>query len=261
MSNYKELIAKSKFYKAITDKSYSDDKIIKLNIGAGPNIFPYNGWINYDRELFTEYFSWLKSTDSLVPKDSWQTDGPGSLENLQKLQKFLLSNSIDYKIHDLRKPFLQHDNNSVDLIYVGQVIEHLNPIHEVSKFLNECFRMMKPGAVIRLTTPDFDLLLKSYLENKMDSFSKDQPVFYKDHDPMSQLAFIMFGATGPKCTFDNYEGHMFMFTKTSMTSALKNAGFKDIEFYSTLGKSKNDCIQKEVIDAGISHSFIVEACK
>lgn len=260
MENYNELIAKSRFYKSIT--SQEEIVLTKINLGAGPNIFPSAGWINYDRETFSDYFSWLKNTEGLIPKDSWQLDGPGSLSHLRSLQKFLKENDdLNYHIHDLRKPFTQHSDNSVDLIYIGQVIEHLNPIHEAPRLMAECYRMMKPGSVIRLTTPDLDLLIQHYLAGTMNSFERDQPEFYKDADAASQLSYIMFGATGPNCTFNNYEGHMFLYNQKSMTKLLTDAGFKEIVFYYETGLSKNYVMQKEVIDAGISHSFIVEAIK
>jgi len=259
-----DLLNKSKFWKAIQNSNNIEIQkpLVKINIGAGPNIFPYDGWINYDHEEFPEYFSWLRTTDLLVPGDNWQLDGPGSLENLKKLQKYLIEhNSINYVKHDLRNKFTQHNDNSVDLIYVGQVIEHLNPVHEAPAFILECYRMMAPGGIIRLTTPDLDLLISAYINGEMNKFSKDQPEFYKMVNPAMQLSYIMFGATGPNCTFNNYEGHMCMYNKESMFNLLKSAGFNNIEFYYELGKSKNKIMEKEVIDAGISHSFIVEAIK
>lgn len=269
MNKYNELISKSNFYKSIieqktkvNDDLIENDKSIKLNIGSGPNIFPYKGWINYDRENFSDYFTWLKNINALIPEMSWAPNGPGSLIHLKLLQKFLNENEGDHIcIHDLRNEFIQHIDNTIDLIYIGQVIEHLNPIYEAPKLIKECYRMMRSGGVIRLTTPDLDLLIQHYLDGKMNAFTLDQPEFYKTADPGSQLSYIMFGATGPNCTFNNYEGHMFLYNKESMSNLLKSAGFNNIEFYYELGKSKNKIMEKEVVDAGISHSFIVEAVK
>jgi len=265
MENYDKLLKQSKFWNAIQNINSKKEDVkkdtVKLNIGAGPNIFPYDGWINYDHEEFSSYFNWVKTTEGLVPGNNWQLDGPGSLNNLKKLQDYLRSEpAIKYEKQDLRKQF-NHEDNSVDLIYVGQVIEHLNPIHEAPQLIAECYRMMAVGGVIRLTTPDLDLLINAYLNGNMDKFKIDQPVFYKTAEPAMQLSYIMFGATGPNCTFNHYEGHMCMYNKSSITTLLKNAGFKNIEFYYELGKSKNNIMQKEAVDAGISHSFIVEAVK
>jgi SAM-dependent methyltransferase len=267
-NKYSDLINKSKFFQAIKQATSVDikkpvpiDVGPKLNIGCGPNIFPYFGWINYDHERFDQYFDWLKKTDNLVPSATWAKDGPGTVENLKKLQAFIRENDINFNQQDLCKGFPQHEDNSVALIYVGQTIEHLNPIHQMPNFLRECYRMLKPGGIIRLTTPDIDILIQAYLNNKMSQFADEQPYFYESADPGTQLSFIMFGATGQNCTWSHYEGHMFLFSKKSMTTALEATGFKEIEFYSAAGKSKNPVMQDEVVDAGMTHSFIVEAVK
>lgn len=121
--------------------------------------------------------------------------------------------------------------------------------------------MLKPGGVLRMTTPDLDLLIQAYINNNMNKFINDQPEFYKTVDSSAKLAMIMFGATGEDCTYENYEGHFFCYTQKSMTTELKNSGFKDIEFYYETGKSKNTILAKEVTDKGMSHSFVVEAIK
>lgn len=268
---YNELISKSKFFQQIKQLVNNEkqnvsviipEKLIKLNIGAGPNVFAYDGWINYDRDDFSSYYNWLKYTPDFTNDVNRPKDGPGSLESLQKIQKYLKSGKeLNCKMRNIKDGFHEHPNNSVDLIYCGQTIEHLNPIFEMPQFLLECFRMLKPNGVLRMTTPDLDLLIQAYLNNKMDQFAIEQPDFYKTADPASQLAYIMYGACGEGCTWQRYEGHFFLFTQKSMTIALKNAGFKDIEFHYQSGKSKSEVMQEEVCDAGITHSFIVECIK
>lgn len=225
---------------------------LKLNIGAGPNVFPHPGWINYDKEGFEAYFSYTK-TNSMVT---------GMPDHQRRLGKYLeAGGALDCRIHDMRETFPQHADNTVDAIYLGQVIEHLNPIYEVPTLLKECHRMLKPGGVLRITTPDLDLLLQAYAEGKMDKFSGEQPWFYANADPSARLAYLMYGACGPKCTWSNYEGHMFLFTKTSMTTALAYAGFWNPTFYYEPGKSLDPILALEVVDAGMSHSFITEVVK
>jgi predicted SAM-dependent methyltransferase len=228
------------------------NKMIKLNIGCGPNVFPYDGWINYDHADLKSYFDYIKSTNRLMEMPLHQ----------QKLSSYLKGGgSIDYRHKNITEPFTEHQNNSVDVIYLGQVIEHLNPIYEMPNLLKECYRILKPSGVLRITTPDLDLLIKAYLNNDMDKFSVEQPDFYKNADPSSQLAYIMYGACGPDCKFTNYEGHMFLFTKKSMTTSLKQAGFNSIFFSYETGKSNSPILEKEAVDAGMSHSFIAEAVK
>jgi predicted SAM-dependent methyltransferase/glycosyltransferase involved in cell wall biosynthesis len=229
------------------------ENIIKLNIGAGPNMFAHDGWINYDREDFNFVINYLRDTkeEDITPHYGYRT-----------LATYLKNGGkVDVRVHDLRQGFAQHADNTVDLIYVGQVIEHLNPVFESPKFLKDCCRMLKPNGVLRMTTPDLDILIDAYKNGEMSKFSSEQPEFYRDADPASQLSYIMFGACGHKCTWDYYEGHFFLYSKVSMTKFLKDAGFSKVFFYDSPGQSLNKIMEKEIIDEGLTHSFIVEAIK
>lgn len=235
--------------------------LVKLNIASGPNIFPYDGWINYDKDDSASYFRYLDWQNQEKTIAYVLHEMP---EHQQKLANYIRSGDMDrikFHVKDITAKFPEHEDNSVDLIYLGQMIEHLNPVYQTLDFLKECNRIMKPGGVIRITTPDLDLLIKAYLNGEMSKFENEQPDFYRYADPASQLCLLMYGASGPNCTWTNYEGHMFLFTKRSMIDMLEKAGFKDIEFYYEAGKSKHPVMQEEVVDAGLSHSFICEAVK
>lgn len=249
--SYNDLISKSRFFKQqeISPK-IETSKEIRLNIGCGPNLFP-SGWINYDREDFNAYLNQMKTAD---------------LKNfhscIEKTGYYLQNNiPIDFRIHDLRKGFQQHTDNSIDGIYSGQVIEHLNPLFEIPQFLKECYRMLKPGTIIRMATPDLDIMIDAYKNGQMDKFACEQPGFYRNYDPSAQLSLLMFGAAGEKSTWSYYEGHMFLFTRKSMTTELQKAGFKDIVFYYEDGKSLDPAMVRDTISVGMTHSFIVEAVK
>lgn len=225
---------------------------MRLNIACGPNVFPSDKWINYDREDMRNYFTELKKFKTLV----------GMPEHQQKLTHYLQQDGkIDFRIKDVRKGFkAEHDDKTVDCIYLGQMIEHLNPIYEAPALITECKRMLRPGGVLKITTPDLDLLINAYKSGDMMKFVNEQPGFYKDADPSAQLAMLMYGACGAHCTWDNYEGHMFLYTKASMTDLLTKAGFAGpFTFYQEGGMSIDQIMAQEGVDAGMSHSLAVEA--
>lgn len=253
---FNNLLKNSKFYntlnKGTPNVSDVSENTIKLNIGAGPNVFPYPGWVNFDREDISSYFDFIKN----------KKDNSDSPKHVQILADYLKSGGkINCNKYDFLQGFPQYKANEVDCIYIGQVIEHINPIIEVPKLLSECYRILKPGKVLRMTTPDLDLLIEAYLNNRMDQFEIEQPEFYKTMDSSAKLAMLMFGSCGPNSTWNYYEGHMFLYTVQSMTSVLKKAGFQDIVFYDESGQSKDKSLQKEFVDLGMTHSFIVEAVK
>jgi predicted SAM-dependent methyltransferase/glycosyltransferase involved in cell wall biosynthesis len=240
-------------YGSFTSNAIPTEKMVKLNIGAGPNMFPHPGWINYDREDF-------KYLEDQLLKTPLQDITP--YFGYQSLAKYIKSGKkLNIQVHDLRKGFAQHADNSVDLIYIGQVIEHLNPLFESPKLLKDCYRMLKSGGVLRMTTPDLDILVNAYKSGEMQKFAAEQPEFYRDADPSAQLSYIMFGACGSKCTWDYYEGHFFLYSRTSMTKFLNAAGFSKINFYDQPKRSVSSVMAEEAIDEGVNHSIIVEAVK
>lgn len=63
---------------------------------------------------------------------------------------------------NLLKP-LPFSDNSFDVVYHAQFIEHL-PIELAHIFLNECYRVLKPGGILRVVTPDLENQVKEYLK-------------------------------------------------------------------------------------------------
>jgi predicted SAM-dependent methyltransferase len=63
--------------------------------------------------------------------------------------------------HNLLKgvPF---ENNTFDLVYHSHVLEHFSKI-DGENFIAECFRVLKPGGVIRIAIPDLEQIVRNYL--------------------------------------------------------------------------------------------------
>lgn len=229
-------------------KRYARKKcdLVKLNIAAGTNVFPHDGWVNLDHADFSQYFSFLNNVRTSA----------GMPDHQKRLWEFIQEGGeIDFRQHDATKPF-DFANDSVDLIYCGQMIEHLSPEHGAPTFLKECLRILKPTGVLKITTPDLNKLLAAHAKNEMSRFTGDQPAFYSDRCNDSQLSLIMFGSAGENCVQNNYEGHMFCYSENSIRDLLVRCGFKNIVFIPT-----NEILTKETVDAGMSHSLLVEATK
>lgn len=226
------------------EKEKNQEIILKLNIACGPNVFPFPNWINYDKDDIIPY---LKALGTM--KDHSRM--PAAQANLAKyIQE---EGPIYFHQQDLKIGFPQHDDNSVDLIYLGQMMEHLNPLYESEKFLTECFRMLKIGGVVRITTPDLSLLIREFSANNLEQFAAQQPDWYKGALPEEQLCYLMYGSCGPDSTWNNYEGHQFLFTEKSLEKLLKKIGFRNINFH--------PLPRAECVDAGLEHSLCVEAIK
>ncbi|HAG81035.1 MAG TPA: hypothetical protein DCL61_07650 [Cyanobacteria bacterium UBA12227] len=99
-------------------------------------------------------------------------------------------------------------NNSVNLIYACHCLEHF-PYAKVPKVLAEWFRVLKPSGVLRLSVPDFDLLLDVYSKNGND---------------LNSISGALMGGQNYKFNF-----HMAVFNRISLEEHLRSAGFKEVQ--------------------------------
>ena len=69
----------------------------------------------------------------------------------------------DVQGYDLRKgiPFPE---NTFDLVYSSHMLEHLSR-DEGMHFLREAYRVLKPGGIVRILTPDLERMAREYLKN------------------------------------------------------------------------------------------------
>lgn len=74
----------------------------------------------------------------------------------------LWSSSPQVMAHDLRMP-LPFPDNSFSMVYHSHVIEHFTCAEGVT-FLRECFRLLQPGGIVRIATPDMQVLAELYLD-------------------------------------------------------------------------------------------------
>ena len=64
-------------------------------------------------------------------------------------------------------------NNSVDFVYSSHFIEHLEN-EDLNDLLNEIFRVLKPGGIFRVSTPNFEYLVKEYICLKKEKEMNDE---------------------------------------------------------------------------------------
>ncbi|MCX8042747.1 MAG: methyltransferase domain-containing protein, partial [Desulfobacterota bacterium] len=64
--------------------------------------------------------------------------------------------------HDLKKP-MPFDDASFVAVYHSHLLEHF-PKEYAPIFLRECFRVLKPGGIIRVAVPDLEQIARLYLQ-------------------------------------------------------------------------------------------------
>ena len=113
---------------------------------------------------------------------------------------------IDLKC-DISK--LPYENNSIDLIYSCANIEHFGR-KEWKGVLKHWYDLLKPGAVLRLSTADFEAACIEYLENKN----------------IENLLGLIVG--GQK---DKYDWHGMIFDYELLETTLLEIGFNEVKKY------------------------------
>jgi len=111
-------------------------------------------------------------------------------------------------------------NSVFDYVYSEHVIEHLT-YWQGQNMLQESFRIMKPGARLRISCPDFQFLLDLY-QNPSELMTDYMQQTKPDWAPYPNAIF----------TINNYVrdwGHKFIYDQNTLQACLQAAGFDQIE--------------------------------
>lgn len=73
--------------------------------------------------------------------------------------------------HDLRMG-LPAQTNQYDMVYHSHVLEHLTPA-DGQRLIEECYRVLKPGGVLRIVVPDLEQIARAYLVALDEAWSSD----------------------------------------------------------------------------------------
>lgn len=76
-------------------------------------------------------------------------------------------NKLDMVL-DITRAF-PFDKETIDFIYAEQFIEHLE-WNDGFKFLQDCFKILKEGGILRLVLPHYKKIFQMYLEKNTDFF-------------------------------------------------------------------------------------------
>lgn len=156
------------------EKKVPAESGLNLNVGAGHNLF--SGFESLD--LYTPHY--------------------------YKNKEQFLKTRVEY---DLREDNLPYDNDVVDNIYISHVIEHIET-QFVKKFIQEFFRVLKPGGVLRIACPDGEFLYKvSQFRNGYWSWRHptymNQEIHSTDWDTIDQYDFLLGEFSAARCRFYN----------------------------------------------------------
>ena len=120
------------------------------------------------------------------------------------------------------KKKLPFPDNSVDFIFAEQFIEHIS-LSDGKSFIKESNRILKPGGVLRLATPDLFLLFEVYLDEN-EIVSQEEVLERHQNNHGTQVI--------SPCHFINEMfrkwGHKFIYDYGTLKKILYSAGFEEV---------------------------------
>lgn len=141
---------------------------------------------------------------------------------------------------DATRPFPLPDA-SFDYVYSEHQIEHI-PLEAGEQMLAECFRVLRPGGVVRIATPDLHRIAR-LAEAELDDERRHYVAYISrllglpGPDP-TRVINSMFRAFGP----DADTGHQFIYSYDFLADRLRAAGFTDVR-RRELGESAHDALR------------------
>ena len=121
---------------------------------------------------------------------------------------------------DVRKPFPLPEA-SFDLVYSEHMLEHLT-YAEGQRCLRECFRVLKPGGVIRVATPSLERIARLYDGGDVQQRYVRWAVETLEPETDAPLPGVAIN------NFFRSWGHRFIYDPQTLRHALAEAGFVDV---------------------------------
>jgi predicted SAM-dependent methyltransferase len=124
-------------------------------------------------------------------------------------------------------------SESFDAVFSEHMIEHLPP-EGATNMLQETYRVLKPGGVMRISTPNLAFLIALLSENPSE--------LEKAYLEWNAATYLRLGwPRTAAAVFNNYVrdwGHLFIYDHETLRKSISNAGFSDIR-EQKLGESEH----------------------
>lgn len=176
------------------------------NVGCGQR--PTEGWLNFDNSMSVRLGPrWVRALHGL---------GLASQPSVA-LSYCARARHIRYANVSRRIPV---PDGSLDALYSSHMLEHLGP-REVSVFLREARRVLRPGGRIRLAVPDLKRLIERYCaEGDADAFLESLNMRPLDTATLRDKLRVL--AVG-------YRAHRWMYDAPSLIRVLLASGYTGAE--------------------------------
>ncbi len=179
---------------------------IRVNVGCGQS--PTPGWRNYDNSPAI----WIGQ--SRLATGALRMTGLLNAGNLSYID-YCRRNDIRYADAVKRIPF---PDGSVSVIYSSHMLEHLDR-PEARRFMQECYRALEAGGILRIAVPDLLPLARAYVAGgSADAFLSSCVLeLDKPRGLAAGVHNFLFGG----------REHHWMYDGASLSLLMTDAGFVD----------------------------------
>lgn len=179
---------------------------LRLHLGCGSTVVP--GWENIDKSPTARVPPQLRTVlrrVGLLSEQQAAADFPAGI------------------VHADVRQGLSYDGGTVAFVYSSHMIEHLAR-WQALELLRECRRVLKPGGVVRIATPDLAELVAAYVRGEArsgptpaDSFMEELLTFRERRDSRIRSALRRL-FTAP---------HQWLYDASSLLLLFSEAGLPD----------------------------------
>lgn len=202
--------------------------VVKANLGCGLAIAP--GWLNIDGS----FNALIASGPRLLHHLAFRFSGARQYYEEARYCGLLRENRFFHYDLSYGVPL---DDEAADFLYTSHFVEHLAP-RQAARLLADCFRVLKPGGVLRVSVPDLEYAVSLYgagqKERMLDSY-----FFVDDLE-------------------SGYARHKYMYDFELLCASLRGAGFPEVR---RRAYREGEVPDLELLDNRPEESLFVEARK
>jgi predicted SAM-dependent methyltransferase len=131
-------------------------------------------------------------------------------------------------------------NGSFDYVFCEHMIEHIS-YGQAQAMLKECFRILKPGGKIRVSTPNLQVYLNLFSEQKDET--QQQYLDWISSNWLSKQNILEKEASFVLNLVMHGWGHLFIYDEKTLKLSLEKTGFSKMKKYQC-GESEEEHLQE-----------------
>jgi predicted SAM-dependent methyltransferase len=180
---------------------------VKLNLGCGP-VQP-DGWVNVDGSMR----AWLVARWPVINRvlEGSRVIPPTDFRGVQ---------------YERLEQRWRWADGSIDAIYAGEILEHFTREKGLA-FLRECFRVLRPGGVLRVRVPDNARFWGNYLKEYAAAAARPRHEWTTDHSRWVEMFFRDI-CVERRWLASYGHFHKWMYDDVSLITAFEHVGFEDV---------------------------------